>query len=182
MTDPATGMDTLVPVAQAIAAATSGQPYLAGVVSAPTGLDKKTQMLAQSALTQIDSMERVLKADPNLTGPGSGQLTAMTNWLGTNSEDAQQFLAAATFLSEHGVGVFGGRNIHSIQDLQNLMGGLRTNPAALRAALEQAKVTMLPWATAGGRLPASRTAAPSSTATPGSPKTAADYLKSVGVK
>ena len=182
VTDPDTGMDTLVPVAQAVAAANSGHPYLAGTVSAPTGIDKKNQMLAQSALTQIDSMERVLASDPNLTGPGNGQLTKMQTWLGTNSEDAQQFLAAATFLSEHGVGVFGGRNIHSIEDLQNLMGSLKTNPAALKAALEQAKLTMLPWATAGGRLPAPRSAATPASPKPGAPKTASDYLKSIGVQ
>lgn len=147
----------------------SGDNVAAGSQGRSTGLDKKNQMLAQSALTQIDSMERVLAVDPNLTGPGAGQLTKMQTWLGSNSEDSQQFLAAATFLAEHGVGVFGGRNIHSITDLQNLMGSLKTNPAALKAALEQARVTMLPWTTAGGRLPGPRAAsgdnkAPDSTA------------------
>ena len=166
VTDPDSGMDSLVPRSQALAAAKSGQPYLAGAVSAPTGMDKKNQMLAQSAITQIDSMERVLAADPNLTGPGNGQITRLQTWLGTQDPGAQQFLAAATFLSEHGVGVFGGRNIHSIEDLQNLMGNLKTNPAALKAALEQARTTMAPWATAGGRLPGPRAAsAPGNTIT-----------------
>jgi hypothetical protein len=137
-------------------AAQSGTPYSSGTVGAPTAQDKKNQMLARSAISQINSMERVLAADPNLTGPGGGQLTKLQTWLGTNSPDSQQFLAAATFLSEHGVGVFGGRNIHSITDLQNLMGSLKTNPAALKAALEQARQTMQPWATAGGRLPGAR--------------------------
>ena len=158
VTDPTTGQDTLVPRAQAVAAAGKGTPYLAGVVSAPTGMDKKNQMLAQSALTQIDTMEKILDSDPGLTGPGAGQWTAFNRWLGSNSEDSQQFLAAATFMSEHGVGVFGGRNIHSIEDLQGLMGSLKTNPKALKAALEQARQTMQPWATAGGRLPAPKAA------------------------
>jgi hypothetical protein len=158
VTDPVTGMDTAVPVSAGIAAFKQGTPYLAGAVSAPTGMDKKNQMLAASALTQIDSMERVLAADPNLTGPGAGQLTKLQNWLGSGSEDAGQFLAASTFLAEHGVGVFGGRNIHSIEDLQNLMGDLKKNPAQLKAALEQARTTMQPWATAGGRLPGPRAA------------------------
>jgi hypothetical protein len=83
-------------------------------------------------------------------------MTKFQKWLGTNSEDSQQFLTAATFLAEHGVGVFGGRNIPSIEDLQKLMGDLKTNPAALKAALEQARTTMAPWATAGGRLPGPR--------------------------
>jgi hypothetical protein len=153
ITDPNTGMDTLVTRQQAVNMADSDNAPLAGAVSAPTGMDKKNQLLAQSALMQIDSMERVLAADPTLTGPGSGQLTKLQNWIGSGSEDAGQFLAAATFLSEHGVGVFGGRNIHSIQDLQGLMGDLKKNPAQLKASLEQARTTMQPWATAGGRLP-----------------------------
>jgi hypothetical protein len=131
----------------------AGDTVAAGSQGRSTSMDKKNQGLAKSALTQIDSMERVLAADPNLTGPGSGQLTKFQTWLGSGSEDAQQFLAAATFLADHGVGVFGGRNIHSIDDLQKLMGDLKTNPAALKAALEQARTTMTPWATAGGRLP-----------------------------
>jgi hypothetical protein len=170
VTDPDTGMDTLIPVAAGVAAFNQGQPYLAGVVSAPTGMDKKNQMLAQSALTQIDSMERVLAKDPNLTGPGSGQMTKFQTWVGSGSEDAQQFLAAATFMAEHGVGVFGGRNIHSIEDLQNLMGNLKTNPAALKAALEQARVTMTPWANAGGRLPGPKAAAPANSVDGGATK------------
>jgi hypothetical protein len=154
ITDPVTGMDTLLTRAQAAEAAKNGHPLLAGVVSAPTGMDKKNQMLAQSAILQIDTMENILKIDPNLTGPGAGQLTAFTNWIGSNSEDSQQFLAAATFLAEHGVGVFGGRNIHTIEDLKNVVGAFKTNPQALAAALEQTKATMAPWVVAGGRLPA----------------------------
>jgi hypothetical protein len=147
------GAEVLTTRGQAAAAARSGNPMLAGTIGAPTGKDKSNQMLAQSALSQINTMERVLQQDPNLTGVGAGQLTQFQRWIGTNSPDSQQFLAAATFLSEHGVGVFGGRNIHSIRDLQNLVGSWRTNPAALRAGLEQARKTMQPWATAGGRLP-----------------------------
>ena len=154
VTDPNTGMDTLLTREQASAMARAGTPLLAGVVSAPTGMDKKNQMLAQSAVMQVETMENILKMDPNLTGPGAGQLTAFTQWLGSNSEDSQKFLDAATLLSEHGVGVFGGRNIHSIEDLKNIMGSWKTNPAALKAALEQTKTTMLPWVEAGGRLPA----------------------------
>ena len=147
------GTEVLQTRGQVASAARSGRPMLAGAVGAPTGKDKANQMLAQSAIAQINTMERVLQQDPTLTGVGSGQLTQFQRWLGTNSPDAQQFLAAATFLSEHGVGVFGGRNIHSIHDLQNLVGSWKTNPAALRAGLEQARRTMQPWATAGGRLP-----------------------------
>lgn len=158
------GMVVDVPVASALSRAKSGNPYAAAVVGSPTGADKQHQMLAQSALTQIDTMEKILQKDPSLTGPGAGQWTAFTRWLGSNSDDSQQFLAAATFLSEHGVGVFGGRNVHSIEDLQNLFGSLKTNPKALYAALEQAKQTMGIWANAGGRLPAPR--APGATPTP----------------
>jgi hypothetical protein len=186
VTDPDTGMDTLVTRAQAAGAANSGAPLLAGTVSAPTGMDKKNSMLAQSAIQQVNRMEIILARDPNLVGPGSGQLTALQTWLGTQDPDAQAFLMSSLLGSEHGVAVFGGRNVHTIQDLQNTLGAWKTNPAALKAALDVIKETMAPWATAGGRLPAPRN--PASPATPnpasnsGAPKTAADYLKSIGVQ
>jgi hypothetical protein len=120
-----------------------------------TGLDKRNQMLARSAISQIDTMENILKSDPGLTGPGAGQWTQFMNWVGSGSPDAQVFLASSTFLSEHGVGVFGGRNIHSINDLKDTLGSFRTNPQALMAALEAGRNTMQPWTNAGGRLPVS---------------------------
>ena len=156
VTDPDTGMETLVPVSQALAAAGAGAPYLAGAVSAPTGMDKKNSMLAQSAIQQVDRMQAILRADPNLVGPGSGQLTRFQMWLGTQDPDAQQFLISSLLGSEHGVAVFGGRNIHTIQDLNNALGSMKTNPGALSAALDVVKETMEPWATAGGRLPGPR--------------------------
>ena len=158
VTDPDTGMDTLIPVAAGVAAYNQGAPLLAGAVSAPTGMDKKNSMLAQSALQQVNRMQAILKADPNLVGPGSGQLTKLQMWLGTQDPDAQQFLISSLLGSEHGVAVFGGRNIHTIQDLNNALGSMKTNPAALSGALDVVKETMAPWATAGGRLPEPRTA------------------------
>ncbi len=154
VTDPTTGAETVIPVASGIAAYNHGQPFLAGAVSSPTGLDKKNQMLAQSAIQQVNRMERILTFDPNLTGPGAGQLTQLQMLFGTQDPDAQQFLISSLLGSEHGVAIFGGRNIHTIQDLNNALGSFRANPAALKAALDVIKETMTPWLTAGGRLPA----------------------------
>ena len=159
-------------------AATGGQPYAAGTVGAPTGKDKSNSILAQSAIQQVDRMQRILRADPGLVGPGNGQFTQLQMWLGNQSPDAQQFLISSLLSSEHGVAVFGGRNIHTIADLQNALGSMKTNPAALSAALDVVKETMQPFATAGGRLPGPRTGNNASAA----PKTATDYLKSVGVQ
>jgi hypothetical protein len=171
VTDPDTGQDIVLTRKQISDAAKSGKPYLAGVVGAPTGGDKAKQILAQSAINQIDTMMGILTQDPTMTGPGSGQFTQFETWLGSNSADAQQFLAAATFLSEHGVGVFGGRNIHSIKDLQGVLGGFKTNPEALRAGLQQAKQTMQQWINPSGRLPGPRGPAPKAGESPsGGPK------------
>jgi hypothetical protein len=157
VTDPQTGMETAIPVAAGIAAYNQGSPFLAGAVSAPTGMDKKNSILAQSAIQQVNRMQAILKADPALTGPGSGQLTRLQMWLGTQDPDAQQFLISSLLASEHGVAVFGGRNIHTIGDLQSALGSMKTNPAALSAALDVVKETMAPFATGGGRLPGPRT-------------------------
>ena len=152
------GEDVLVPVSQGIAAANAGQPMTAGVVGSPTGADKKNQMLAQSAITQVDRMQNILRQDPNLTGPGAGQLTTLQTWLGAQDTDAQAFIVSSLLGSEHGVAVFGGRNIHTIADLQSAIGSMKTNPKALAAALQVIKETMQPWTTANGRLPAPRAA------------------------
>jgi hypothetical protein len=135
-------------------AANSGTPFAAGAVGAPTGLDKKDQLLAQSAIMQATRMQNLLKSDPTLTGPGAGQLTRLQMFLGNQSPEAQQLLLSSLLASEHGVAVFGGRNIHTIADLQNALGSMKTNPAALSGALDVLKESMQPWVTAGGRLPA----------------------------
>jgi hypothetical protein len=152
------GQEVQVPVSQGIAAAQAGQPLLAGAVGSPTGEDKKNQMLAQSAIAQVDRMQNILLQDPNLTGPGAGQLTTLQTWLGTQDPDAQAFIVSSLLGSEHGVAVFGGRNIHTISDLQSAIGSMKTNPKALAAALQVIKETMQPWTTANGRLPAPRAA------------------------
>jgi hypothetical protein len=147
------GSDVLQTRANVVNAAKSGNPMTAGVVGAPSGLDKKNQMLALSAIQQVNRMEQILKDDPNLTGPGSGQLTQLQTWLGTQDPDAQQFILSGLLGSEHSVAVFGGRNIHTINDLNNVLANMKTNPEALRGALELIRETMTPWLTAGGRLP-----------------------------
>jgi hypothetical protein len=146
------GQDIVIPVAQAVAAANTGQPYGGPGIGAATGMDKKNSMLAQSAVQQVDRMKQILKADPSLTGPGSGQLTRLQMWLGTQDPAAQQFLISSLLGSEHGVAVFGGRNIHTINDLNKALGDMKTNPAALNAALDVVKETMQPWVTADNRL------------------------------
>jgi hypothetical protein len=151
------GSVSVIPVSSILSAAQSGQPYSGAVVGAPTGKDKQNQMLAQSAIMQVRRMKNILRTDPGLTGPGAGQLTQLQTFLGTQDPDAQQFIISGLLGSEHGVAVFGGRNIHTINDLNNALGNLKTNPAALTAALNVIEETMTPWLTAGGRLPGPKT-------------------------
>lgn len=147
-----------VPIAAVLAANKAGTPPRTAAAGTADTADKKNAMLANSAIQQVNRMESILNRDPNLTGPGAGQLTQLQVWMGNQDPDAQAFLMSSLLGSEHGVAVFGGRNIHTIQDLQNTLGSWRTNPAALRAALGVIRETMTPWLTAGGRLPGPRTA------------------------
>jgi hypothetical protein len=94
-------------------------------------------------------------------------------WLGTQDPDAQQFLISSLLGSEHGVAVFGGRNVHTINDLNNALGEMKTNPAALVGALEVVRETMQTWLLANNRLKNPR--APRGGGSTGTPKTAADY-------
>jgi hypothetical protein len=146
-----------VPRMAVIDAYKSGTPYRSANVP---GAMQSHALLAQSAIDQVNRMQTILRADPNLVGPGSGQLTRLQTFLGTQDPDAQQFLISSLLASEHGVAVFGGRNIHTIQDLNNALGSMKANPAALNAALEVVKSSMARFANAGGRLGPRAAAAP----------------------
>ena len=98
-----------------------------------------------------------------MTGPGSGQLTRLQMLLGSQDPEAQQFLISSLLASEHGVAVFGGRNIHTINDLNDALGSMKTNPAALSAALDVVKETMTPWLLANNRLKNPRASASGNT-------------------
>jgi hypothetical protein len=161
------GAAVYVPIAAVLAANKAGAPPRTAAAGTADAADKKNAMLASSAIQQVNRMESILNRDPNLTGPGAGQLTQLQVWLGNQDPDAQAFLMSSLLGSEHGVAVFGGRNIHTIQDLQNTLGSWRTNPAALKSALGVIRETMTPWLTAGGRLPGPRTAGAGPTAPKG---------------
>jgi hypothetical protein len=165
-----------VPIASILAANKAGTPPRTAAAGTATGADKNRQAFAQSAIQQVNRMESILNRDPNLTGPGAGQLTALQTWLGAQDPDAQAFLMSSLLNSEHGVAVFGGRNVHTMQDLQNLMGNWKTNPVALKAALEVVRETMTPFLGANNRLVVPTIPrAPGGGGSTGTPKTAADY-------
>ena len=154
-----------VPRSAAIGAYKSGNPYRSANVP---GTMQSHAILAQSAIDQVNRMQAILRVDPNLTGPGNGQLTRLQTFFGAQDPDAQEFLISSLLASEHGVAVFGGRNIHTIQDLNNALGSMKANPAALNAALEVVKSSMARFANAGGRLGPKAAAAPAAGA--GAPK------------
>ena len=178
------GAAVVVPIDTVLAANKAGAPPRTAAAGTASGADKNRQALASSAIQQVNRMERILAHDPGMTGPGTGQLTALQTWLGNQDPDAQAFLMSSLINSEHGVAVFGGRNIHTIQDLQNTIGSWKTNPAALKAALEVIRETMTPFLIANNRLVAPTTpgSGVGGTGGGGAPKTANDYLNSVGYK
>ncbi len=103
----------------------------------PTGTELGRADLATSALDQIADMKSILKKRQDLFGPGAGQVTALTQWLGTQDPDAQRFQAAATTAADHLMGVFGGRSSATGQRIEAAMGQFKTNHAAAIAALDQ---------------------------------------------
>jgi hypothetical protein len=141
-----------VPIAAVLAANKAGKPPRTAAPGTADSADKKNAMLASSAIQQVNRMESILNRDPSLTGPGAGQFTQLQGWLGNQDPDVQAFLMSSLLGAEHGVAVFGGRNIHTIQDLQNTLGSWRNNPAALKSALEVMREAMTPWLSANNRL------------------------------
>jgi len=156
-TDPNTGMDVLVSRAQGVAATNAGQPMTAGVVGAPTGNDKQTQMFAVSSLHRLKEMRQIVKSHPEIFGPVGGRTTKANVWLGSQSPDAQKFLQDSQFLAEHSTAVFGGRAASTVDALKQIQSNPTANPDALLAGFDSDESTLNDFTNAGGRLPAPRT-------------------------
>lgn len=106
----------------------------------PTGTERKTGDLAQSAVNQIHTMRGILKAHPEFQSPGGEATQAFTRWLSSNGEDAGKFLAARDYLADHSMAVFGGRSQYIAQQLQGLTSG-NFSPSTLHGVLDQAEDT-----------------------------------------
>ncbi len=106
----------------------------------PTGGERKTGDLAESAVNQVHTLKGIIGAHPEIFGPGPGRAQRIEAWLGNQTPDTAAFNAAKTYLAEHSAGVFGGRGKYIIEEL-NKITRPESNPEALNAALEVAENT-----------------------------------------
>jgi len=167
---------------------TAGQAMRRGL-NAPGSIDYRLQMpvgaertradLAMSAREQMDDMESILRSRSDLFGPVSGKETDVTRWVGSQDPDAQRFQAAARITADHLAGVFGGRSQAALDAIYQLVGRNATNPAAAIAGLEQLDKAAKKIQSRGVGPNAAKNLNSSPRA--GAPKTASDYLKSIGV-
>lgn len=114
----------------------------------PTGKERSTGDMANSALDQIHTMRSVLAAHPEFAGPGAGATQAFQRWLSSNGEDAGKFLASKQYLADHSAAVFGGRGEYISKQMEGL-----TNPnfslSTLGGVLDQAEETAERFSKAG---------------------------------
>lgn len=148
------GEDVLATRKQAVDAANSGKPMTAGVVGAPTGEDKQTQMFANSSLNRLKEMRSIVQKHPEIFGPAGGRKMKVSVWLGTQSPEAQKFRQDAQFLAEHSTAVFGGRAASTVEELKKIESDPTANPDALLAGFDSDEATLNDFTRAGGRLPA----------------------------
>ena len=132
--DPHTGADVWVPKMNVIAASQGGAPAI-------TSKNSQKAMLAASALQQINTIKDLIDAHPDLVGPASGRINAIQQMGGVQSPDFARFTAAATYLAEHGSGVFGSRAIGTVHDLEKAITDPSFNADAMKASLDQAEIT-----------------------------------------
>jgi len=114
----------------------------------PTGKERGTADLGQSAVNQIHTMRSILKDHPEFQGPGGEATQAFTRWLSSNGEDAGKFLAARDYLADHSMAVFGGRSAYIAKQLQGLTSG-NFSPSTLNGVLDQAEDTATHFVKAG---------------------------------
>ena len=132
--DPHTGADVWVPKMNVIAASQGGAPAM-------TSKGSQKAMLAASALQQINTIKDLIDAHPDLVGPVSGRINAIQQMGGVQSPDFARFTAAATYLAEHGSGVFGSRAVGTVHDLEKAITDPSFNADAMKASLDQAEIT-----------------------------------------
>jgi hypothetical protein len=167
-----------VPRLNVIDAFNAGKGYGGKEISAPTGQEKSRQDFARSGVMQVQTMRDIINKNKDLFGPGGGRVQDFAAWVGSNSPDAQRFRTAALILADHSAGVFGGRSVHTVDELKDTITSMHLNPAALLAGLDQDEKTFKNISGANGRLPTPE-AAP---VKPGSlrPKTGARPVGAVG--
>lgn len=103
----------------------------------PTAAERGKGDLAQSAVERVAEMKAIVAKHPEYFGPGAGRATRAQEWLGSQDPEAQTYLSAAQYLSDHSAGVFGGRGKYITEALHSLTDP-KMNPAALNAALDEA--------------------------------------------
>jgi hypothetical protein len=103
----------------------------------PTGTEISRADLATSTLEQIGDVRSIVDKRPDLFGPAAGRGTDFSVWLGSQDPDAQRMKAAINTISSHLAGVFGSRGQYAQEDIARVIGKFRTNPEALKAALDQ---------------------------------------------
>jgi len=103
----------------------------------PTGQEIGRTDLAISTLEQIGDVRGIIDKRPDMFGPGAGRGTDFTVWLGSQGPDAQRMKAAISTISSHLAGVFGSRSKYAQEEIARVIGQFRTNPDALKAALDQ---------------------------------------------
>jgi hypothetical protein len=145
------GTDNGVPIPGA-PATKDNQPlgFATKALTQPTGTEINKGDLANSALMQIKTMRSIIQKHPEFFGPIAGRTGNFKQWLGTNDPEAAQFRDASTFLADHSLAVFGGRNEYMVRALKDI-----TNPnldvSALLKGLDQAEQTSQHFANQGTR-------------------------------
>ena len=132
--------------------ADSGQvipPVTAGL-NKPTSQQINKADLAQSAVDRVHEMRSIIKARPDLIGPGNGRISKFEMAVGNNDPEALRFKAASIYLADHSAGIFGGRSKYITEGLQSLSDP-HFNPASLLAALDEAEKAATHFVEAGKR-------------------------------
>jgi hypothetical protein len=103
----------------------------------PTGTERNKGDMANSADVQLGVIKSIMQKHGTIFGPGYGQTSAFRQWIGSEDQDAQRFLAARTIAADHLAGTFGGRSEAALTALDNAIGQFKDNPAAAIAGVDQ---------------------------------------------
>lgn len=143
---------TLRPGATVPVGTKSGSAYLKG----PTADEERRADLARNMNENLDQLEGIVKAKPELFGPLAGRMTQLKGFIGTNDPDVA---ALNTLKEQMGMAMVGAHSMRNAQHVEaaanSILNGFKNSPDALLNAIQQARKSLTTFQEDAGEQPGS---------------------------
>jgi hypothetical protein len=107
--------------------------------------------LAKNTVSNIERMQQILTARPDMFGPAGYGKTKLAQFIKGGDPDALAYQTAASLANLPAVGIHGVRGKYALEDIAKLDSNLYLNPEAMKAVLGEIHRSASEFARTGGR-------------------------------